>query len=162
MLKPLTWLTPLAEIFFDGLNALGIPTEFDPCDGAHAGATFLPLDINPQNQSRADARRSYYDPVAARPNLWVSTGRYVTQLVYEQSGCAVANPNATPIPGDHSTGQGTGGSGVGGNVDAGLSGPPPPQKRQAPSTSNPARVLGVEVSLAILHFPKDHSQFAVN
>ena len=132
--------------FFSGLNALGIPTVFDPNDGAHAGATYLPLDISPKNQSRADARRSYYDPFADRQNWWVSTGRYVTQLVYEESGCATANPHADPIPGDHGTGQGNGAGTGGSGADPapGLAAPPPTKRQESDSPN--VRVIGVEVS----------------
>ena len=69
--------------FFEGLNYLGVPTAFDPQDGTTAGAAFVPTDLHPQNQTRSDARRSYYDPYATRENFHVITGQHVTQLLIE-------------------------------------------------------------------------------
>ena len=132
--------------FFDGgLNALGVPTVYEPNDGLHAGATYLPLDISPTNQSRADARRSYYDPYSGRPNFSVSTNRYVTQLIYQGDGCA--NNHTDPIPGDDSTGTGSAsgdGSEDGGGLNGGGS---PPLKRKRQTTTQ--RVIGVEVNLTL-------------
>lgn len=55
--------------FFAGLSELRIPTAYDPNDGMTAGASFLPLDLDPVTQTRCTARRAYYDPIASRPNL---------------------------------------------------------------------------------------------
>lgn len=148
-----------------------MPTVFDPNEASAAGATYLPLDIDPKNMSRADARISYYDPYAGRPNFWVSTGQYVTQIVFEDAGTC-ANNNTGPRPGDPSTGQGTGQgqppvNGPAGN-NQGLSGPPPSKrsswkpsfrpffKRQngtasaTPTNSSKLRAIGVEVSLLVV------------
>lgn len=40
----------------------GLATQFDPNDGTSAGPAFVPTDIDPNNQTRSDARRTYYDP----------------------------------------------------------------------------------------------------
>ena len=40
----------------------GLVTQFDPNDGTSAGPAFIPNDIDPNNQTRSDARRTYYDP----------------------------------------------------------------------------------------------------
>lgn len=66
---------------FAGLNSLGVPTEFDPNDGSCAGAAFVPTDLHPQNQTRSDARRAYFDPAVTRKNLHVITGQHVTRVL---------------------------------------------------------------------------------
>ncbi|KAF2459030.1 choline dehydrogenase [Lineolata rhizophorae] len=71
--------------FFDGLNALGVPTAFDPNAGTIAGASFLPINVHPTNMTRVDAKRAYYEPFANRDNLYVSTGQRVTKLVFEEA-----------------------------------------------------------------------------
>ena len=79
------------ENFFEGLNYLGVPTAYDPNDGTTAGAYFLPLDIDPNNQTRSDARLSYYEPFSTRANFYVSVGQHVTQLVFENISCPSNN-----------------------------------------------------------------------
>lgn len=81
-----------------------MPVSYDPNDGATAGASFLPLSLNPANQTRCDARSAYFEPYATRPNLWISTNQHVTRVLFEG---ASGNPNTTiPTPGDSSVGQG--------------------------------------------------------
>jgi hypothetical protein len=69
--------------FFEALNLLGVPTEFDPQDGTTAGAAFCPADIDPKNMTRCDARRAYYDPFVSRKNFHVITGQHVTRVLVE-------------------------------------------------------------------------------
>ncbi|KAK5201184.1 hypothetical protein LTR16_003550, partial [Cryomyces antarcticus] len=97
--------------FFDALTELGIPTAFDPNDGTVAGASFLPVNIDPVNMTRSTARKAYYDPYAARPNLWVATEQHVTRLIIE--GVAGNSNSTTANPGDGSVGSGNS-TGVGG------------------------------------------------
>ena len=59
--------------FFSALEELQMPVSYDPNDGTTAGASFLPLSLNPANQTRCDARSAYFEPYAARPNLWIAT-----------------------------------------------------------------------------------------
>ncbi|KAH0547745.1 hypothetical protein FGG08_000002 [Glutinoglossum americanum] len=72
--------------FFKALNLLGVPTAFDPNDGTSSGAFFIPTDIHPENQTRSDARRTYYDPYVNRPNFHVVTRRHVTRVLFDGSG----------------------------------------------------------------------------
>ena len=89
---------------FDALNELGVPTAFDPNDGEVAGASYLPFDLEPVTQTRSTARRAYFDSVVNRPNLWVSTEKTVTQLLFNG---ASGNPDAsTPVTQELSLGQG--------------------------------------------------------
>lgn len=55
--------------FFNALSELGIPTTADTNDGTVAGTAFMPLDLDPVNQTRSTARKAYYDPHMSRPNL---------------------------------------------------------------------------------------------
>ncbi|KAK6006266.1 hypothetical protein QM012_006676 [Aureobasidium pullulans] len=91
--------------FFAALQELQMPISYDPNDGTTAGASFLPLSLNPATQTRCDARSAYFEPYAARPNLWIETNQYVTRVLFEGGS---GNPNTTiPTPGDASTGQGS-------------------------------------------------------
>lgn len=47
------------------------------------GAAFCPTDLDPNNQTRSDARRTYYDPYVSRNNLYVTCGQHVTQVLIE-------------------------------------------------------------------------------
>ncbi|KAH7051160.1 choline dehydrogenase [Macrophomina phaseolina] len=69
--------------FYSGLGELGIPNAGDTNAGLTAGASFLPLSIDSSTKTRADARRSHYDPVASRDNLYISTGQFATRLNLE-------------------------------------------------------------------------------
>lgn len=89
--------------FFDALNYLGVPTEFDPNDGNSAGAAFVPTDIDPNNQTRSDARRAYFDPYTDRDNFQVVTGQHVTRILID--GVA-GNQASGPMSGGNSDGDG--------------------------------------------------------
>lgn len=83
---------------------MGIPTAYDPNTGLIAGASFLPLDVDPSSEERCTARKAYYDPYESRPNLWVSTGQTVTQILFADR---LVNAYASyPVPGDTSVGAG--------------------------------------------------------
>ncbi|KAI9894890.1 MAG: hypothetical protein M1814_000110 [Vezdaea aestivalis] len=115
---------------FLAMNRLGVPISDDCSDGAVAGASFIPTDIDPVNQTRSDARRTYYDPFISRPNFHVMTGQHVTQILYD--GLAANAAAGNPTGGDR--------TGTGNVIDNGpLFGigstvPPPPKfaARQAP------------------------------
>ena len=128
---------------------MGIPTQFDPNDGTSAGPALVPTDIDPNNQTRFDARRAYYDPVVDRKNFHVITGQHVTRILVEGIG---GNIEVTsPMSGGNENGEGT----ADGNPDGfgfgpGASTPPetPPGhrfvRRQDPAHAD-LRVTGVEV-----------------
>ncbi|KAK3115419.1 hypothetical protein LTR53_005266 [Teratosphaeriaceae sp. CCFEE 6253] len=99
------WFWDSSALLFDALNELGVPTAYDPNQGLIAGASFLPLSLDPVAATRSTARRAYYDPVATRPNLWVSTGQHVTQILFDS---ASTNTDASVTSAqDTSAGQGT-------------------------------------------------------
>ncbi|KAK5199393.1 hypothetical protein LTR47_006827 [Exophiala xenobiotica] len=75
---------PQTNNWFEALHELGIPTSAEPNEGLAAGGYFLPLDIDPNNQTRSDARRSYYDPNIARNNFNVQPNSQVTRILFDQ------------------------------------------------------------------------------
>lgn len=72
-----------SAVLFEALNELGVTTAYDPNAGLIAGASFLPLNLDPALQTRSTARTAYYDPVLGRANLWVSTGQYATRILFD-------------------------------------------------------------------------------
>lgn len=136
------------------MNILGLPTQFDPNDGTSAGPAFVPTDLDPNNQTRSDARRTYYDPYAERSNLHVITGQHVTRILIEGvSGNTVVS---NPTTGGNEDGNGPA-SGNNNGFGFGPGGSTPPLngtsssrfiRRQDPDTSN-LRITGVEVSTSI-------------
>ncbi|KAL2031807.1 hypothetical protein VTO58DRAFT_107158 [Aureobasidium pullulans] len=77
---------PASQHFFAALNRLGVPTQPDPAAPTEKGAMYLPQGISMTNQSRADARRARWDPVAGRENFYVSTGQHVRRILFD-GGC---------------------------------------------------------------------------
>ncbi|KAI1436664.1 GMC oxidoreductase-domain-containing protein [Xylaria sp. CBS 124048] len=67
--------------FLAGIRQLGIPLSQDLNTGYATGANMIPSSILAGNQSRADARTAYLDPVIQRANLEVLTGYTVTQIL---------------------------------------------------------------------------------
>ncbi|KAI4223477.1 MAG: hypothetical protein L6R36_005385, partial [Xanthoria steineri] len=141
---------PQSTNLFAALNYLGVPTQFDPNDGSSAGAAFVPSDLDPINQTRSDARRTYYDPYVARPNFHVITGQHVTRILIEgvDSNSVVDNPT----PGGNEDGNGMNGATSNEGFGFGPAGSTPALdnstaarlfRRQSPSTSN-LRITGVE------------------
>ena len=147
-------ITPIVNLF-EGLNHLGIPTQYDPNDGTSAGAALVPTDLDPHNQTRSDARRTHYDPYAHRPNMHVITGQHVTRLLIE--GVNGSSVVADPTDAGNQNGEGP----ANGNPDGfgfGPSADTPPLggqtssrfiRRQDPSSSS-LRVTGVQVRICPL------------
>ena len=128
-----------------------MPTAFDPNDGTTAGAAFVPTDLNPDSQTRADARVSYYDPYATRENFNVITGQHVTQVLIE--GMSNNEEASDQIYGGNVNGDGSAsGSGEGLGFDLGssttldTSGKRSRQLRVRDASTSNLRITGVEVS----------------
>ena len=140
-----------AANLFAGMNLLGLHTQFDPNDGTSAGPALVPTDLDPNNQTRSDARRTYYDPYVGRANFHVITGQHVTRVLTDGVGGngAVTNPTS----GGNSNGNGPSsgnndgfGFGPGGSTPPLPSSPPSSRfaRRQDPASSS-LRITGVEV-----------------
>ena len=151
--------------FFAALNYLGVPTEFDQGEGITAGAAFVPTDLDPNNQTRSDARRTYFDPYATRQNFQVFTGQHVTQLLIE--GIVENFGAGNPTSGGNDSGDGGAGGNTGG-LNFGPGDEPPPVSsrtsgrfaRRFPNDSN-LRVVGVEVSGIFVSFISHSSTLSV-
>lgn len=63
-----------------------MPLLPDPNAGVSAGAMIVPASISARNQSRADSRRAYLDPVLHRPNLHLAVQQTVTRVLIETDG----------------------------------------------------------------------------
>ncbi|KAI1297958.1 GMC oxidoreductase-domain-containing protein [Xylaria venustula] len=72
--------------FLSGVQELGIPLNQDLNSGYATGADLVSGSILALNQSRADARMAYLDPVLLRPNLELLTGHTVTRILNEGVG----------------------------------------------------------------------------
>ncbi|EXJ84859.1 hypothetical protein A1O3_05534 [Capronia epimyces CBS 606.96] len=83
---------PQTVNWFEALNALQIPTSFDPNGGLSAGGYFLPLSIDPSNQTRSDARRAYHDAAAGRPNYHVLTNAQVGRVIFNNDSSTATGP----------------------------------------------------------------------
>jgi choline dehydrogenase len=90
------YLWPQSVAWFEALEALGIPKSLDPNDGSNAGGYFLPLSIDPDQQTRSDARTAYYDPASRRPNFNVITNAQVTRIIFEDGFPASPVSSAPP------------------------------------------------------------------
>ncbi|KAL8716496.1 MAG: hypothetical protein Q9225_006187 [Loekoesia sp. 1 TL-2023] len=141
---------PQSTNLFAALNYLGVPTQFDPNDGSSAGAALVPTDLDPNNQTRSDARRTYFDPYVSRPNFHVITGQHVTRVLIEGLGSNYEVSN--PTPGGNENGNGMNGVTSNNGFGFGPGGSTPALdntttarllRRQSPSTSN-LRITGVE------------------
>ena len=150
------------------MNLLGLPTQYDPNDGTSAGPALVPTDIDPNNQTRSDARRTYYDPYVDRNNFHVITGQHVTRLLIDGVGSNSAVNNPTSAGNTNGNGPSTGdnegfGFGPDGSTQP-LSGRDYARfgRRQSPITSN-LRVSGVEVNIRLLCMQiADLAQFTPN
>ncbi|KAI1748192.1 GMC oxidoreductase-domain-containing protein [Xylaria castorea] len=67
--------------FLAGIQQLGIPLNEDLNSGYATGANLIPASVAAGNQSRADARTAYLDPVLSRPNFELLTGHFVTRIL---------------------------------------------------------------------------------
>ncbi|KAK0512236.1 hypothetical protein JMJ35_005364 [Cladonia borealis] len=140
---------PQSINLFAGMNLLGLPTQYDPNDGTSAGPALIPTDIDPNNQTRSDARRTYYDPYVDRSNFHVITGQHVTRILID--GVGSNNAVNTPTSAGNTNGNGPS-AGDNEGFGFGPDGSTPPltgqdstrfARRQSPITSN-LRVSGVE------------------
>ncbi|KAG8527402.1 uncharacterized protein KY384_007554 [Bacidia gigantensis] len=157
---------PQSANLFEAMNNLGIPTQFDPNDGTSAGPALVPTDLDPNNQTRSDARRTYFDPYVYRDNFHVITGQHVTRVLIE--GVANNSQVSRPAAGGNENGEGgTTGNNEGFGFGPEGSTPPiaePPQsklRRQNHASSN-LRIQGVEVRPKCLDWSifADNRQFA--
>ena len=85
---------PQSDNWVAALKSLGIPEVYDPNAGLSAGGFYLPVNVDPINQTRSDARRTYYDPSTSRRNLEVLANTVVTRVMFN-NGNSTINYNAS-------------------------------------------------------------------
>ena len=69
--------------WFQALDYLNIATCYDPDQGGCAGSYYLPSSMDPNNQTRSDARRAYHDIAAGRPNYHVIANAQVSRVLFD-------------------------------------------------------------------------------
>ncbi|KAI1127176.1 GMC oxidoreductase-domain-containing protein [Nemania abortiva] len=84
--------------FLDGIQALGVPLNEDLNSGYATGVNLVPGSVTAENQSRADARAAYLDPVLSRPNLELLTGHTVTRILAGVVGNRTSQSRPGSVP----------------------------------------------------------------
>lgn len=70
-------------VFRDAWNSeAGINVSQDINSGAGPGLHWAPVTVDRRDQTRATARKEYYDPFSARPNLQLLTGHTVDEILF--------------------------------------------------------------------------------
>ena len=88
------FLWPQTTLWFEALEELGVTKCLDPNDGTNGGGYFIPLSIEPDAQTRSDARRTYHDPAAQRPKYTLAIHAQVTRILFN----GVDNEEAPAAP----------------------------------------------------------------
>jgi choline dehydrogenase-like flavoprotein len=86
------WYLPLAKVWMETMDSLGLKTSTDPVAGEALGAFINPCYIDPTTATRSHAGSAYWEPVSTRPNLALKEGAVVDKIVLEkdQGGVLVA------------------------------------------------------------------------
>ncbi|KAI2476626.1 Cellobiose dehydrogenase [Pyrenophora tritici-repentis] len=71
-------------------EALGYPYNKEPNDGKMRGFNTWPMTLNETGPTRADGARSFYFPVASRPNLHVFLNTTTLRIIWDEKS---ATPN---------------------------------------------------------------------
>lgn len=69
----------------EGFAQLGLPVIGDLNNGTAAGAMILPSSMQPDNQTRFDAREAHFNSASRRYNLHIATNQTVTRLVLDSN-----------------------------------------------------------------------------
>ncbi|KAL2256053.1 hypothetical protein VTK26DRAFT_2264 [Humicola hyalothermophila] len=78
--------------FLRALSELGLPHLPDPNAGVGTGTMVVPASMSARNQSRADSRRAYLDPVLHRPNLHLAVQQTITRILLETDKSSITVP----------------------------------------------------------------------
>ncbi|KAK2672336.1 Glucose-methanol-choline oxidoreductase, N-terminal [Fusarium oxysporum f. sp. vasinfectum] len=77
--------SPTLTSVLEGFAQLGLPVIGDVNNGTAAGAMILPSSMQPDNQTRFDAREAHFNSASRRYNLHIATNQTVTQLVLDSN-----------------------------------------------------------------------------
>jgi choline dehydrogenase-like flavoprotein len=78
-------------------KAAGIPLPREHAAGLAVGAFWTPTALQPETQTRSSAKNAYFDPIKSRSNLILSTGKKVTEILFEQSFMSWGPPKANGV-----------------------------------------------------------------
>lgn len=74
---------PDVKVIWDSFRAEGYPTPKEHAAGDAVGAIWVPTSLDPETQTRSDARRAYYDSVKSRGNLKLVTGVEANEVLFD-------------------------------------------------------------------------------
>jgi choline dehydrogenase-like flavoprotein len=74
---------PNTKVTWEAFRSGGYPTPEEHAAGDAVGAFWIPNALNPDTQTRSDARRTYYDSVKRRPNLKLVTNVSATEVLFD-------------------------------------------------------------------------------
>ncbi|KAJ4338987.1 hypothetical protein N0V95_007907 [Ascochyta clinopodiicola] len=66
-------------------KAQGVPLPKEHASGNAVGAYWVPTALQPETQTRSDAKNGYYDPIKSRSNLILATGKTVNEVLFDNS-----------------------------------------------------------------------------
>ena len=74
---------PDTKVVWEAFRSEGYPTPEEHAAGDAVGAFWIPYALNPETQTRSDARRTYYDSAKSRPNLRLVTNVSATEVLFD-------------------------------------------------------------------------------
>lgn len=86
-----------ADLLKNTSEAIGYPYNKDPNDGSMRGFCSWPMTLNETGPIRADGARSFYFPVASRPNLHVFLNTTAARIVWDEKKAATSDLVASSV-----------------------------------------------------------------
>jgi choline dehydrogenase-like flavoprotein len=86
-----------ADLFKETFEALGYPYNEDANDGNMRGFNTWPMTLNETGPTRADGARSFYFPVASRPNLHVFLNTTAARIIWDDEHSATSDVLASGV-----------------------------------------------------------------
>ncbi|KAI4938158.1 hypothetical protein J4E85_000597 [Alternaria conjuncta] len=86
-----------AKLFADTSQAMGIPYNKEPNNGSMRGFDVWPMTQNVSGPTRADGARSFYFPVASRPNLQVFFNTTAARIIWNDESSETSEVVASGV-----------------------------------------------------------------
>ncbi|KAG9198768.1 hypothetical protein G6514_009632 [Epicoccum nigrum] len=74
---------PNTQVVWEAFRSEGYPTPEEHAASDAVGAFWIPYALNPDTQTRSDARRTYYDSVKSHPNLKLVPNVSATKVLFD-------------------------------------------------------------------------------
>ncbi|KAJ4342004.1 hypothetical protein N0V87_001330 [Didymella glomerata] len=74
---------PDVKTIWEAYRSEGYTSPREHAAGEAVGMLWIPTSLNPETQTRSDARRTYYDSVKSRGNLKLITGVSATEVLFD-------------------------------------------------------------------------------